>query len=39
MDRLIHEFAALDITSKANKGPTVGAVITGHALHVLKALL
>ena len=32
----IHAFSALYFTLKAHKGPTVGAVIPGHALHVLK---
>ena len=39
MEFLIHEFPALYSIQKAHKGPTVGAVIPGHALHVLKTLL
>ena len=39
MEFLIHEFPALYFIPKAPKGPTVGAVIPGHALHVLKTLL
>ena len=39
MDSLIHEFSALYFIRKAQKGPTVGAKIPGHALHVLKTLL
>ena len=36
MEFLIHEFTALYFILKAHKGPTVGAVIPGHAIHVLK---
>ena len=39
MEFLIHEFPSLYSILKARKGPTVGAEITGHALHVLKTLL
>ena len=39
MGFLIHEFSALYSITKARKGPNVGAVITGHALHVLKTVL
>lgn len=39
MELSIHELPALDSIRKAHKGPTVGAAITGHALHVLKTLL
>ena len=39
MELLIHELSALYFLLKAHKGPTVGAVIPGHALHVLKTLL
>ena len=36
---LIHEFSSLYSITKAHKGPTVGAAIPGHALHVLKTVL
>ena len=36
---LIHELSALYFILKAPKGPTVGAAISGHALHVLKTAL
>ena len=39
MEFLIHEFPALYSILKAHKGPNVGAVIPGHALHVLKTVL
>ena len=39
MEFLIHYFSALYSILKAHKGPTVGAKISGHALHVLKTLL
>ena len=39
MELLINDFPALYSILKAHKGPTVGAAITGHALHVLKTLL
>ena len=39
MEFLIHELSALYFILIAQKGPTVGAVIPGHALHVLKTVL
>ena len=39
MGFLIHEFSSLCFILKAPKGPTVGAKISGHALHVLKTVL
>ena len=40
MEFVIHdEISALYFILKAQKGPTVGAKISGHALHVLKTLL
>ena len=39
MEFLIHDFSALYFILKAHKGPTVGAKISGHALHVLKTVL
>ena len=36
MELLIHEFTGLFFILKARKRPTVGAVVTGHALHVFK---
>ena len=39
MGSLIHDFWALYFILKAREGPTVGAVITGHAVHVLNTVL
>ena len=39
MECLIHELSALCFILKAQKGPSVGAEISGHALHVLNNLL
>ena len=39
MEFLIHEFSALYSILKAPNGPTVGAKISRHALHVLKTAL
>ena len=39
MELLIHDLSALYSILKAHEGPTVGAKISGHALHVLKTVL
>ena len=39
MECLIHDLSALHFILKAHNGSTVGAVIPGHAIHVLKTAL
>ena len=39
MELSMHDLSALYSILKAHKGPNVGAVITGHAVHVLNTML